>query len=106
MVPLVQPFVGNRRGQGLIEYVLIVTLVGCCLVAILGLASTTTRNVYQKTSSTITRQTSAGGYGSRGSLGGWHGSGGSAPASNPEPDEPGDSPPDSVAIQASRNQLH
>lgn len=101
MVQLVRPLVGNRRGQGLIEYVLIVTLVGCCLVAILGLASTTTRNVYQKTSSTITRQTSAGGYGSRGSLGGWSGSGGSA-ASNPEPDEPADNPPDSLGIQASK----
>ncbi len=97
MVRMVRLLVGNRRGQGLVEYVLIVTLMGCCLVAILGLASTTTRNMYSKTSSTISRQTSSGGYGH----GGWSGGGG-APASNPDPEEPDDSPPDSGSVQASR----
>jgi Flp pilus assembly pilin Flp len=91
---MVRPFVGNRRGQGLIEYVLIVTLVGCCLVAILGLASTTTRNMYSRTTATINRTTSTG-YGSGGGgagLGGWSGSGvGTAPA---EPHHPHDPPPD------------
>jgi Flp pilus assembly pilin Flp len=94
---LVRPFVGNRRGQGLVEYVLLVTLVGCCLVAILGLASTTTRNIYSKTSSSISRSTSTGGYG----RGGWGDGAGGSPASNPDSDEPGDSPPDSAAVQAS-----
>jgi Flp pilus assembly pilin Flp len=98
---LVRRFVGNRRGQGLIEYVLIVTLVGCCLVAILGLASTSSRNLYSRTSSTISRQTSAGGYGSR--LGGWSGSVSGTPGEDhPSDESPEDSPPDSAAIQASR----
>jgi Flp pilus assembly pilin Flp len=103
---LVRQSVGNRRGQGLIEYVLIVTLVGCCLVAILGLASTATRNMYNRTSSTISRQTSAGyGSGGGGAPGGWSGSGvGTAPAAeSPDPeDEPtDDDPSDSTAAQAS-----
>jgi Flp pilus assembly pilin Flp len=104
---LVRQVVGNRRGQGLIEYVLIVTLIGCCLVAILGLASTATRNMYNRTSSTISRQTSASGYGSGGgggAPGGWSGSGVGTPAaeSPPPEDEPtDDDPSDSTAVQAS-----
>lgn len=97
MGQLVRPFVGNRRGQGLVEYVLIVTLVGCCLVAILGLASTTTRNMYSKTSSSISRSAMTKGYGH----GGWGGSVGGTPAADPGSDEPEDSPPDSAAVQAS-----
>jgi hypothetical protein len=99
VVQLVRHVVGNRRGQGLVEYVLLVTLVGCCLVAILGLASTTTRNAYNKTSNSISRTTSTPGYG----RGGWSGAGGGSPASTPDPDEPVDQPPDSGAVQASRS---
>lgn len=104
---LLGPIVGNRRGQGLIEYVLIVTLVGSCLVAILGLASTTAQNIYTRSSSTISRQTSAGGYGGGGgALGGWSGSGVATPppgGSASADDDPADGDPsDSTAVAISR----
>ena len=82
----------NERGQAIVEYAIIVALVGACLVAILGLVGDVTKTAFRNTS-TVVRQASApvGGSGGGGVRG--------IPASSPgEPDseeDPDHQPEDS-----------
>jgi Flp pilus assembly pilin Flp len=84
-----EPVARNRRGQALLEYAIIVALVGTCLVAILGLVGNSARNAFRNTS-TVVRQASAPppvGGGSGGSGGGVQ----AIPAGSPgEPDHSDD----------------
>ena len=50
----------NERGQALVEYAVIVAIIGACLVAILGLVGRATRNAYDRTSSSISNRTTSG----------------------------------------------
>ena len=89
-----QPVVGNRRGQALLEYAIIVALVGTCLVAILGLVGNSARNAFRNTS-TVVRQASA-----PPPVGGGSGGGVQAiPAGSPDKPDHSDDPevPDSTA---------
>ncbi len=65
----------GERGQALVEYAVIVALIGICLVAILGLVSRATGNAYQRTVSTLGTQT-GGQYGAGSTRGGGGGGGG------------------------------
>lgn len=77
MVPIARRSACNERGQALVEYAVIVALIGACLVAILGLVGRATRNAYDQTSSTISHKaTSAYGVGGDGGGGGGGGGGG------------------------------
>ena len=89
----------NERGQAIVEYAIIVALVGACLVAILGLVGDVTKTAFRNTS-TVVRQASAPVGGGGG--GGAHG----IPASSPgEPDSEEEDPdhqpedPDSAAVR-------
>ena len=44
---------GNERGQALIEYAMIVAVVGACLVAILGLVGRATNRAYERTATAV-----------------------------------------------------
>jgi Flp pilus assembly pilin Flp len=60
---VVQALVTSRtreRGQALVEYALVVALVGACLVAILGLVGRATHNAYERTTSAVSRGASTG----------------------------------------------
>lgn len=57
----------NERGQALVEYAMIVALVGACLVAILGLVGRTTGRAYDRTAAAVSRGGSAG-YGGSGGV--------------------------------------
>ena len=89
----------NRKGQALMEYVLLIALVATCLVAILGLTRKAANDAYSRTAVQLNPMRHAGLGGSSGS---WHpgggGSGSSAPA-NPDStggsSDPGGDPADS-----------
>ena len=49
----------GRKGQAIVDYAMIVALVGACLVAILGLVGNVTRKAFTVSSTTITRQAGA-----------------------------------------------
>ena len=49
----------NERGQALVEYAVIVALIGACLVAILGLVGRATRQAYDQTTSRISQPSPA-----------------------------------------------
>jgi Flp pilus assembly pilin Flp len=66
----------SERGQGLVEYAIILALIGVGLIVILGFLGRTTRNVYDQTASAIGGQT-----GSPASSGGPGGGVGVTPAS-------------------------
>jgi Flp pilus assembly pilin Flp len=88
VVPIARRSAFNERGQALVEYAVIVALIGACLVAILGLVGRATRNAYDKTSSTISQHTTSaypGGGGGGG--GGLSGSVHVIPASSGEPSD-------------------
>ena len=79
----------GERGQALMEYTMIVALIGMGLVVVLSVLGGTVRNTYQRTSATVSRQTV-------GASGG--GGGGSGPVStslHPTPVSPS-APPDST----------
>jgi Flp pilus assembly pilin Flp len=62
----------SERGQGLVEYAIILALIGVGLIVILGFLGRTTRNVYDQTASALGGQTgspASGGVGG-GSAGG------------------------------------
>jgi hypothetical protein len=71
----------NRKGQALLEYVLLIALVATCLVAILGLTRKAANDAYARTSIRLDPMRQAG-FGSSG--GSWHPSGGSG-SGNPAP---------------------
>ncbi len=87
----------NRRGQALLEYAIIVALVGTCLVAILGLVGTSARHAFTNTS-TVVRQTA----GAPAPVGGGSGTPQAIPAGSPgAPDRsrnPDGEPPDSSIV--------
>lgn len=97
----------NERGQALVEYAVIVAIIGACLVAILGLVGRATRNAYDRTSTSISNRTTSGypapgGGGMGGGVTGGGGLSGSVrviPASaGPPPDSTGGAgSPDSAA---------
>jgi Flp pilus assembly pilin Flp len=96
----------GERGQALVEYAMIVAIIGACLVAILGLVGRATRNAYDRTSSSISNRTTSaypaqGGGGMGG--GGLSGSVRVIPASSGQPpDSAGDAgSPDSAAASHS-----
>ena len=80
----------NRKGQALMEYVLLIALIATCLVAILGLTRKAANDAYARTAVQLSPMRHAGFGGSGGSS--WHpgggGSGSSAPA---DPDSTGGS---------------
>ncbi|HKU60048.1 MAG TPA: hypothetical protein VJQ44_02435 [Gemmatimonadales bacterium] len=78
-------FVKNRKGQALMEYVLLIALVAACLVAILGLTRKAANDAYARTSDQLGPIQSAG-FGS--SAGSWHPSADGAPTPTP-PDSAG-----------------
>jgi Flp pilus assembly pilin Flp len=49
----------SERGQGLVEYAIILALIGVGLIVILGFLGRTTRNVYDQTASALGGQTGA-----------------------------------------------
>ena len=49
----------GRKGQAIVEYAMIVALVGAYLVAILGLVGNVTRKAFTVSTTTITRQAGA-----------------------------------------------
>jgi Flp pilus assembly pilin Flp len=49
----------DERGQAILEYAIIVAVIGMCLVAILGLVGRATQKVYTQTSATVARQGAA-----------------------------------------------
>jgi Flp pilus assembly pilin Flp len=60
----------DERGQAILEYAMIVAVVGACLVAILGLLGRATQKTYTQTAATVVRQSvPAAAYGA-GQLGG------------------------------------
>jgi Flp pilus assembly pilin Flp len=106
VVPIARLSAVNERGQALVEYAVIVAIIGACLVAILGLVGRATRNAYDRTSSSISNQTPAaypaqGGGGMGG--GGLSGSVRVIPASAGEPPDStgGAGSPDSAAASHS-----
>lgn len=46
----------DRQGQAIVDYAMIVALVGVCLIAILGLVGNVTRKVFTVTTTTVVRQ--------------------------------------------------
>jgi len=48
----------GERGQALVEYAVIVAVIGACLAAILGLVGGATRRAYERTASTVSLQAS------------------------------------------------
>ena len=89
-------FAKNRKGQALMEYVLLIALVATCLVAILGLTRKAANDAYTRTSGKLgpVGQT---GFGSSG--GSWHPGAGGPPVPTP-PDSAGGAPPDSAGAVA------
>ena len=84
-------FAKNRKGQALMEYVLLIALVATCLVAILGLTRKAANDAYAKTSVKLGPMRDAG-FGSSG--GSWHPSADGAPTPTPA-DSAGGEPSDS-----------
>jgi Flp pilus assembly pilin Flp len=94
-------FARSRKGQALMEYVLLIALVATCLVAILGLTRKAANNAYARTAVRLGPMRQAG-FGSSGSS--WHpGGGGGAKPTPADPDSSGGpvegsgNPPDSDA---------
>jgi Flp pilus assembly pilin Flp len=78
-------FAKNRKGQALMEYVLLIALVAACLVAVLGLTRDAARGAYSRTSAALGPVAPAGfgGGGGRGTAGGsWHPGGDPRPAAD------------------------
>ena len=50
----------SQRGQALVEYAIIVAVVGACLVAILGLIGKATGKAYDRTAAAVSLQASSG----------------------------------------------
>jgi Flp pilus assembly pilin Flp len=73
-------FAKNRKGQALMEYVLLIALVATCLVAILGLTRKAANDAYAKASVKLGPMRDAG-FGSSG--GSWHPSADGAPTPTP-----------------------
>lgn len=59
MVPKLRQSLLTERGQALVDYAIIVALIGACLVAIIGLVGRATRNAYDRSASTISNQNSS-----------------------------------------------
>lgn len=90
MKRLLRLFRTDERGQGLIEYVLIVGVVALCLIAVLVQARSAARDSYNRASTAVSRGGGAG-YSAKG-VGG--GGGGSTPGAAVVP-PPGSGSPDS-----------
>jgi uncharacterized membrane protein YgcG len=73
----------NRKGQALMEYVLLIALVATCLVAILGLTRKAANDAYTRTAVQLGPMRQSGLGGSSGSSGSWHPGGGGG--GNPKP---------------------
>lgn len=103
MVPIARRSARNERGQALVEYAVIVALVGACLVAILGLVGRATRRAYDLTASSISPPAAsafpAGGGGGSGG-GGLSGSVRAIPVSS---GQPAGQPADSAAQAAAED---
>jgi len=80
----------SERGQALLEYAMVVALIGACLVAILGLLGRATNRAYKDTASTLSHETGS----PYGGSGGVILTGGSSAAVNVSPSV-GATPPDS-----------
>ena len=86
-------FAKNRKGQALMEYVLLIALIATCLVAILGLTRKAANDAYARTATQLGPMRGAGGFGSSG--GSWHPSADGAPTPTPS-DSGGGQPSDSA----------
>lgn len=80
----------NERGQALVEYAMIVALVGACLVVILGLVGRATGRAYDRTAATV----------SHGGRTGYGGSGGMMLISSPPGGRPRQGPEPPAADSA------
>jgi len=78
----------NRKGQALMEYVLLIALVATCLVAILGLTRKAANDAYTRTAVQLSPMGHAGLGGSGSS---WHGGGGSGKPTPADADSAGGS---------------
>ena len=88
----------DERGQAILEYAIIVAIIGACLVVILGLVGRATQKVYSQTSVTVAHQGVApASYGGGPQLGGGGGLLG-IPAGRPSVP---DAPPDSAGADSS-----
>jgi Flp pilus assembly pilin Flp len=97
-------FAKNRKGQALMEYVLLIALVATCLVAILGLTRKAANDAYARTSVKLGPMGGSSGFGSSGSS--WHPSADGAPTPSPA-DSAGGDPSDSAgAGSASSAGMH
>ena len=103
MVPIARRSGLNERGQALVEYAVIVALVGACLVAILGLVGRATRRAYDVTTSTIAAP-SAPAYPAGGGGGGGSGGGGLSGSVRVIPASSGE-PPDSAGQAGSQDSV-
>jgi Flp pilus assembly pilin Flp len=100
-----EPYVLNRpgpvrldeRGQAILEYAIIVAVIGACLVAILGLVGRATQKVYTQTAATVARQSAVPASFSGPQLGG---GGAALGISAHDPGGPGE-PPDSAGADSS-----
>jgi Flp pilus assembly pilin Flp len=86
-------FAKNRKGQALMEYVLLIALVATCLVAILGLTRKAANDAYTRTSVKLGPMGGDAGFGSSG--GSWRPSADGAPTPSPA-DSAGGDPSDSA----------
>jgi Flp pilus assembly pilin Flp len=93
----------NRKGQALMEYVLLIALVATCLVAILGLTRKAANDAYTRTAVQLSPMGHAGLGGSGSS---WHGGGGSGKPTPADADsaggsaDAGDPPSSDVPVSA------
>ena len=96
-------FAKNRKGQALMEYVLLIALVATCLVAILGLTRKAANDAYARTSGKLGPMRDAG-FGSSG--GSWHPSVDEAPTPTPDDSAGGEPPDSSGAVSAFSAGMH
>jgi Flp pilus assembly pilin Flp len=96
----------NRKGQALMEYILLIALVATCLVAILGLTRKAANDAYTRTAVQLGPMRHAGLGGSSGSGSSWHGGGGSGKPTPADADsaggsaDAGDPPSSDVPVSA------
>ena len=93
----------NRKGQALMEYVLLIALIATCLVAILGLTRKAANDAYTRTAVQLAPMGHAG---LGGSVSSWHPSGGSSKPTPADADssgaatDPADPPSSNVPVSA------
>jgi Flp pilus assembly pilin Flp len=91
----------SQRGQGLVEYVALVALIGTALVLVMGLVGQVTSNAYRNTATAVSRETGHP-YGGSGSGAGGNSGTPYIPVSAPPKRRP---PPDSTSTSGTPDDL-